>query len=158
MLYNKQLNYFVLQPFSCMCFPFLRPYNRHKFDFHSAKYVFLGCSHTQAGYKCLHPSGRVYVSQHVQFNPSDFPYPSLFPTSSVPKSSVPQGYSTTFLEPIFIHSTSSWCPSVAPVPVPTQSGGQSNFSASFAEHLQDLQSNPASSLVFVPRTTPGSAS
>ena len=41
LLYGKAPNYFLLQPFGCACFPFLRPYNKHKFDFHSTKCVYL---------------------------------------------------------------------------------------------------------------------
>ena len=81
-LFNKQPNYMQLQPFGCACFPFLRPYNKHKFQFHSTKCVFLGYSCVQARYQCLHPSGRVYVSIHVQFNADEFPFPHLFPNSS----------------------------------------------------------------------------
>ena len=68
-LYNKQPNYMQLQPFGCACFPFLRPYNKHKFNFHSTKYVFLDYRHVQVGHKCLHHSGRICVLRHVQFNP-----------------------------------------------------------------------------------------
>ena len=32
LLYHKQSNYLALQPFGCTYFPYLRPYNRHKFD------------------------------------------------------------------------------------------------------------------------------
>ena len=60
LLYHKQPNYLLLQPFGCACFPYLRLYNKNKFDFHSTKCVFLEYSHSQAGYKCLHPLGKVY--------------------------------------------------------------------------------------------------
>ena len=46
LLYRKSPNYFLLQPFGCACFPFLKPYNKHKFDFHSVKCVFLRYSHS----------------------------------------------------------------------------------------------------------------
>ena len=59
LLYHKQPNYLMLQPFRCACFPYLRPYNKNKFDFHSTKCVFIEYSQVQAGYKCLHPSGQV---------------------------------------------------------------------------------------------------
>ena len=104
-LFHKQPNYLMLQPFGCTCFPYLHPYNKHKFEFHSTKCVFIGYSHTQAGYKCLHPSGRIYVSQHVQFNPDNFPYISLFSSNSISKSCSPS-FSTSYFESIPL-STSS---------------------------------------------------
>ena len=78
LLYHKQPNYVMLQPFGCACFPYLRLYIKYKFDFHSTKCVFLGYSHVQVGYKCLHSSGWVYVSRRVRFNPDSFPFPNLF--------------------------------------------------------------------------------
>ncbi|TXG69429.1 hypothetical protein EZV62_004364 [Acer yangbiense] len=34
------------------------------------------------GYRCLHPSGKIYILRHVIFNEIEFPYQSLFCTSS----------------------------------------------------------------------------
>lgn len=33
LLYHKQPNHLLLQPFGCACFPYLRPYIKQKFDF-----------------------------------------------------------------------------------------------------------------------------
>ena len=33
-------------------------------------------------FKCLHPSGRLYISRHVSFNEEEFPYRSLFAKDS----------------------------------------------------------------------------
>lgn len=43
-LYRKIPNYTKLRAFRCACYPNLRPYNAHKFSFHSTKCVFLGYS------------------------------------------------------------------------------------------------------------------
>ncbi|TXG51432.1 hypothetical protein EZV62_023956 [Acer yangbiense] len=47
------------------------------------------------GYRCLHPSGKVYVSRNVEFNELEFPFQSLFPSKSV-SSSCPQSSSIPF--------------------------------------------------------------
>lgn len=42
----------------------------------------MGYSTSHKGYKCLSPSGRVYISKDVIFNESKFPYGDLFESSS----------------------------------------------------------------------------
>lgn len=56
-----------------MCFPLLRPYNKHKLEFRYAPCVFLGYCSNQHGYNCLDSSGRVYVSQHIKYYSNVFP-------------------------------------------------------------------------------------
>ena len=50
--------------------------------FKTSKCLFLGYSHFQKGYKCLHPTGRIYIARSVSFNETSFPYQSLFTSSS----------------------------------------------------------------------------
>ena len=76
-------DYKFLKSFGCACFPFLRPYNSHKFDFHSKECVFLGYSNSHKGYKCLDASGRIFISKGVVFNEVKFPYLDLFPSQKV---------------------------------------------------------------------------
>lgn len=73
LLYSKEPEYKSLQPFGCACYPCLKPYNNHKFEFHSQKFVFLGPAPQHRGYKCLSSTGRIYISRHVVFDPSLFP-------------------------------------------------------------------------------------
>ena len=68
--------------FRCECFPYLQPYNKHKLSFKTSKCLFVGYIPFHKGYKCLHPSGRVYIARSVSFNESCFPYQSLFVASS----------------------------------------------------------------------------
>lgn len=37
LLFLKQLDNMFLKSFGCACYPFLKPYNHHKFDFHTKK-------------------------------------------------------------------------------------------------------------------------
>ena len=53
----------------------MRDYNKHKFDFHSSKCIFIGYSPLHKGYNCLHPSGRVYIVRHVTFDETCVPSP-----------------------------------------------------------------------------------
>lgn len=43
-LLNKQFDIKLLRTFGCACFPCLRSYQTHKFNFHSEKCVYLGPS------------------------------------------------------------------------------------------------------------------
>ncbi|CAJ2668996.1 unnamed protein product [Trifolium pratense] len=81
-LFYKNPDYQLLKPFGCACFPLLRPYNDHKFDFRSHECLFVGYSNTHKGYKCLSPNGRVFISKDVLFNETRFPYNLLFPVSA----------------------------------------------------------------------------
>lgn len=48
-LYNKQPSYQTLKIFGCACYPCLRPYQNHKFGFHSIKCIFLGYNKSYKG-------------------------------------------------------------------------------------------------------------
>ena len=63
----------------------------------------------------------MYVSRHVQFNPNEFPYPTLFSSSSLSPPFQSHGFSTAFLEPFSSISNSLRCPQVAQFPVQAQS-------------------------------------
>lgn len=84
MLFHKHPDYTFLRTFGCACFPLPRPYNTHKLDFRSHECLFLGYSSSRKGYKCLSPSGGIYISKDVLFNESEFPYTTLFESPSSP--------------------------------------------------------------------------
>lgn len=73
-LYGKVPNYTDLRAFGCACYSNTRPYNTHKFSFHTTKCVFLIYNGQHKGYKFLSSTGRIYVSRHVVFNEDDFPF------------------------------------------------------------------------------------
>ncbi|KAH9693065.1 retrovirus-related pol polyprotein from transposon RE1 [Citrus sinensis] len=74
LLYLTKPDYSQIKVFGCECYPYLRPYNKHKFDFHTSKCILLGISISHKGYVCMHHSGRVYISASVKFNESSFPF------------------------------------------------------------------------------------
>ncbi|KAL5563802.1 hypothetical protein UlMin_033549 [Ulmus minor] len=76
-LLHKNPDYTLLKIFGCLCFPFIRPFNKHKLQFRSIECVFLGYSTVHKGYLCLdYQSGRVYITRHIVFDESKFPLAS----------------------------------------------------------------------------------
>ena len=49
-LYSKKLDYSLIKIFNCKCYPFIRPYNRHKFDFYTFTCINLRFSQFHKGY------------------------------------------------------------------------------------------------------------
>lgn len=92
LLFKSLPDYKRFKVFGCACFPYLRPYNKHKLQLRSHKCVFLGYSSHHKGFKCLSPTGRLYIVDSVVFHENEFPYVSIFPSQSVvtsaPSSSV----------------------------------------------------------------------
>ncbi|GAU36893.1 hypothetical protein TSUD_220620 [Trifolium subterraneum] len=84
-LYKTDPDYSLIKVFGCLCFPHLRPYNKHKLQFRSSPCVYLGVSPHHKGHKCLDAQGRIYISKDVVFHEFKFPYLSMFspdPTST----------------------------------------------------------------------------
>ena len=77
-LFNKVLDYDKLRTFGCRCFPYLNDYNKNKFNKKSQPCVFVGYSLLHKGYHCLDlKTKRVYISKHVVFDESTFPFANL---------------------------------------------------------------------------------
>lgn len=83
--YGHKPDYSKFKVFGCLCYPFLRPYNKHKLEYRSAGGVFLGYSNHHKGYKILLPNGKVVISRDVLFDESIFPY-SRTKESTLPSS------------------------------------------------------------------------
>uniref|UniRef100_A0A803NLP6 Integrase catalytic domain-containing protein n=1 Tax=Cannabis sativa TaxID=3483 RepID=A0A803NLP6_CANSA len=81
-LFNITPDYSSLKVFGCTCFPNIRPYNKHKLEYRSSPCTFIGYSLNHKGYKCLDPSGRLYISRDVIFDESTFPHQHLNSTTS----------------------------------------------------------------------------
>lgn len=92
-------NYTRLKVFGSLCFPWLRPYTTNKLSPRSAPCVFLGYSLTQSAYLCLDlTTSRLFVSRHVQFYESSFPFAKQF--SSLVSSQSPNNEPEQALGPI----------------------------------------------------------
>ena len=98
-LFHKFPSYMSFRVFGCACYPFLRPYNKNKFDYHSSECVFLGYSSHHKGYRCLATNGRIYISKDVVFNETKFPFKEQGSTSSPPPPSSSKYYPLTVLHP-----------------------------------------------------------
>lgn len=83
LLTNKMPDPSSLKSFGCLCFPYLRPYNNYKLAFRSTPCTFIGYSDKHKGYKCISSTGRLYISRHVRFNESSFPFKTHNTGSSV---------------------------------------------------------------------------
>ncbi|KAL4569135.1 hypothetical protein LXL04_024766 [Taraxacum kok-saghyz] len=131
-LYSKTPDYAFLRTFGCLCYPFLRPYNTHKMDFRSLPCVFLGYSTSHKGYLCLHtPSSRIYISRHVVFNETIFPFANNTSTPTCSHSTTNSENTpatllnqTTFISPTFtnphhVHSSPSSTTSTTSFPTPS---------------------------------------
>lgn len=74
-LLGTHLDYSLLRIFGCAYWPNLRPYNSRKLNFRTKQCVFIGYNSSHKGYKCFDRStGRVYISRHVAFDETIFPF------------------------------------------------------------------------------------
>ena len=121
-------SYAKLRVFGCLCYPWLRPYNSHKLESRSKACIFIGYSLTQSAYHCLDPiTDRIFVSRHVNFVESVFPYTTIHTTH-------PRSSSSTY---------TSWLPSESLhtlVPV-----SHAHSSAGLASHETPRQNSICSS-------------
>lgn len=75
LLLGQKPDYSHLRVLNSACYPCLRPVTDHKFEPRSLLCVFLGYSSQYKGYRCLYPpTGKVYISRHVIFDESCFPF------------------------------------------------------------------------------------
>ncbi|XLU82308.1 hypothetical protein S245_005728, partial [Arachis hypogaea] len=77
-LFKHQPDYTFFKIFGCMCFPFLRPYSKTKFNYKSEPCLFLGYDSNFKGYKCMAKNGKIYMARHVLFHEYTFSYQKLF--------------------------------------------------------------------------------
>lgn len=171
-LFGTQLNYSKLRVFGSLCFPWLRPYRAHKLEDSSTPCFFLGYSPTQSAYLCLQPqTGRIYVSRHVHFDESIFPFkttpqtkqptldlPPPSPNTSPPVTIIPTSTQTKTATPPnpiqpLVHQTG--IPSSAPS-LPGQVNSSSTLLSSTNDDSIRAEQSPGSHH-YVPATSDTSA-
>ena len=82
LLYKHPPDYFHFKVFGCLCYPHLKHLNSNKFQPRSTPCIFLGYAPSHKGYLCLNPTtNRVYISRHVVFAETTFPFQALSPPS-----------------------------------------------------------------------------
>ncbi|XP_020114487.1 uncharacterized protein LOC109728471 isoform X3 [Ananas comosus] len=80
----------LIRVFGCLCYPDVQDIADHKLSPRSLPCIFLGLSDKHKGFRCLYPStGKVFISRHVTFVETVFPYSCLskFSSSSSPTTS-----------------------------------------------------------------------
>uniref|UniRef100_A0A2N9FMC6 Integrase catalytic domain-containing protein n=1 Tax=Fagus sylvatica TaxID=28930 RepID=A0A2N9FMC6_FAGSY len=83
LLFHTNPDYSFLKTFGCLCFPLLRPYNKHKLEPRSSPCVFLGYALNAKGYLCLNlQTHKLLISRHVAFHENSFPFKSQTSPSS----------------------------------------------------------------------------
>lgn len=74
LLHGKIFDYGRMKIFGCACYPCLCPYQGNKFQYHTERCTYMGPSPSHKGYKCMNSAGRVFISRHVTFNETMFPF------------------------------------------------------------------------------------
>jgi len=71
-LFGHTLDHNMFKFFGWLCYPLLKHYNNHKFNFKSFTCLFLGLCLNRKGYICMHPSGNFFFSRSILFNEQVF--------------------------------------------------------------------------------------
>ena len=81
LLYNQSPSYALLWGFGCACFPFLRPLNQHKLQFHSKECILFSLGSHNKGYLCLNTqTSQIHISHDL---PIFIPFPFLVPSHPI---------------------------------------------------------------------------
>jgi hypothetical protein len=121
-LFHHPLDYTSLRAFGCLCYPLLRPYANHKLSFRSIPCIFIGYGSNQKGYRCLNPTThKVYLSQNVNFDETQFPSKNLTLSLGFCKVTASPGNSLVLFPSNFSHDSKfSIPPSSSHQPGPIQ--------------------------------------
>ncbi|KAF9664755.1 hypothetical protein SADUNF_Sadunf16G0051000 [Salix dunnii] len=120
-LFRTRPNYTFLRTFGCSCYPFLGDYGQDKLTPKSRRCIFIRYSTIHRGYHYLDSSsGCIFISRHVVFNETEFPYGLNYVVPpTVSQSAAYQSPATTksplaiAFEPLLSHSPSMIDPPAA---------------------------------------------
>ena len=146
LLFHTSPDYSRLKVFGCSCFPWLKPYVSSKLDGKSKECVFLGYSLHHKGYRCLdHLTGRVYISRHVLFNETSFPFSQVrTPPASPSTNSHSSTFDLNFPLSSFFHSPATSSLSSGPNTSPSHISPGPNTSPSNISHGHSSSSSSLS--------------
>lgn len=119
LLHKTRSLYTALRVFGCKCYPSLRPYMSNKLDPKSLACVFLGYNEKYKRYRCYYPpTGKFFISRHVLFDESSFPYMDLYSRLHQDStSSLLNAWRAAYLQPVSEPAVSS---EAAPEELPPQ--------------------------------------
>lgn len=76
-LFQEAPNYKPIKTFSCLCYPWLRPYAKNKLEPKSMPCVYLGFSNKY--YSHFDPvTSKIYLSRDVVFSENNYPFENIF--------------------------------------------------------------------------------
>ena len=102
-LYGQHPDITSFKIFGCACYPFLRPYTKHKLEHRTTECLFLGYSTMSKGYLCLDLlTNKLYTCRHVLFNEAKFPFTSTISFVSIPN---PPTSKTWLSNLLYLHSS-----------------------------------------------------
>lgn len=92
-LFHTPPDYNALKTFRCLCFPWLKPYVNSKLAPKSNPCCFIGYCLNTKGYRCLDISiGRIYISRHISFVETEFPFSRAISHMPSPSTKQPVNY------------------------------------------------------------------
>lgn len=130
-LFNSIPEIHHLRVFGCSCYPLHRPYTHNKLQPRTTKCIFLSYASKYKGYICFEVNTkRVYISRHVLFDETEFPYSTLVSKSSSMSTILPLMQSSIHvpipnLNNVIVHPSFEYVPpspSTESVPIMTTSG------------------------------------
>ncbi|KAM2627715.1 hypothetical protein TB2_001133 [Malus domestica] len=130
-----------LRIFGCSVFPLLKPYNSTKLQPKTTKCLFLGYASKYKGFICydiLHD--KYYISRHVLFDESEFPYSHLSLKHLVSTNSTSQPVSISSSPSISINRENHLVANPFPRTIPLSDPMSSNFNHHSGSHSPFLQS------------------
>jgi hypothetical protein len=155
-LFKKVPTYKLLKVFGCLCWPCIRPYNKHKLNFRSVPCIFLGYSPSHKGYICQPlDSSHTYISCDVIFDEVTFPFYKNISSPSV--SSFPSHTSQSTSISLSRHPPNI---SSSPSPLHLSHPSSTNPTPNSSQHLdsltspKDISSHPESSQLPNPLSPP----